>query len=566
MFAPALAILWEIWRKNRWALLAIFAAIPFWAVLNRALCGPLQPRGDEALALVWPVLVFLIDVVPMWLSFLVLAVIFCYTEPDPQRGHARFPARLFVLPVRTRVLVTCPILYGVAALVAVALAWEKLVLASLPPVEWMPLHFLPLTYVGSAMVLLQATVWILPGFPASRLIVLGTLLFGLTWLAMWPLAHAGAGDWSAGQAAAWQSRSTAAMAVISALAYLAALFAVERDRRGVERSWAAWRRRLGRFRDVLPRRRQPFASGAGAQLWFEWRRGGGLLPLAVGFFMALVLGPIAWIVQEVNPASSIVIDAESTATMLGIVLALPLVLAFFVGKRNAERELTQTPFHFIRPVAVGELVLRKLEMAAWSTALAWGLVLVVTPLWLAWWCDTSLLHRGGRALATWYAPPTRHALAPLMLIAALALTWRWMVVSLYLGLWGRAKCFLWSVAVSVVGAWLLLIFTASLAHPGKLMKHELDILPWLGAGLAGKALLAGWAFRSAHRRGLMTARAVWTYLGIWLGVTLCLVTLALILFAPTSASKAVVILGSTLVFPLARIGLAPLALAAHRHR
>jgi len=85
------------------------------------------------LTLIWPVLVFLTDIVPMWISLLGLAVIFCYTEADPQRGHARFPARLFVLPVRTAWLVTWPMIYGVAAVLVVSLAWEKLVLASLPP-------------------------------------------------------------------------------------------------------------------------------------------------------------------------------------------------------------------------------------------------------------------------------------------------------------------------------------------------------------------------------------------------------------------------------------------------
>src|SRR5436189_6416061 len=100
MASPALAILWEIWRKNRWALRIIFSAIPLWAILSRLLCGPLRPTGDEVLTMIWPVLVFFADVVPMWFSLLAVAVIFCYTETDPQRGHARFPSRLFVLPAR----------------------------------------------------------------------------------------------------------------------------------------------------------------------------------------------------------------------------------------------------------------------------------------------------------------------------------------------------------------------------------------------------------------------------------------------------------------------------------
>src|SRR5881396_3441135 len=77
------------------------------------------------------------------------------------------------------------------------------------------------------------------GSPESRLIVLGVVLFGLTWLAMWPLAHAGVGDWSADRAAAFQRRSAWVMASASLLAYLGALRAIERDRRGGGRTWAS---------------------------------------------------------------------------------------------------------------------------------------------------------------------------------------------------------------------------------------------------------------------------------------------------------------------------------------
>ena len=52
---------------------------------------------------------------------------------------------------------------------------------------------------------------------------------------------------------------------------------------------------------------------------------------------------------------------------------------------------------------------------------------------------------------------------------------------------------------------------------------------------------------------------------MWLGVTVCLAALALILFAPTAVSRVAIVLGSALVFPLARIGLAPLALAGQRY-
>jgi len=406
----------------------------------------------------------------------------------------------------------------------------------------------------------------LPGFPASRVIVLAVLLFGLTWLAAWPVAHAGVGDWPAERAASFQRKATMAMAAVSVLAYLAALCAVERDRRGGGRNWVAWRRQIRRVLEALPRRQKPFRSPRAAQRWFEWRRGGWLLPFTVGFFLALILGPIAWLVKGLNAESSFVIDPESTVAMLCVVLALPFVLAFFVGKRQAEKELTSTPFHFLRPVTQGGLLLGKLETAGWSAALAWLLVLVVTPLWLALWCDPSLLVREWRTLQAVFSPATLWALLPLALVSAVGLTWRWMVVSLYLGLWGRPKIFISSVGLTVVGAWLLLVWLGSQAGHLSRPWRWAELLPWLGVGLALKGLVAAWAFRAAHRRALLSARALWIYLAVWLGMTGCLAALAGLLFSPTSVPGAVIVCGAALVFPLARIGLATLALEAQRHR
>ena len=567
MSSPALAILWEIWRKNRLGLILIAAAIPVWAVLSRALVGWLQHIStDDSIKELWAILVLLADALPMWVSLFALGVMFCYTETDPKRGHTRFPSRLYALPVRTIVLVTCPMVYGVVAIMAVAFAWEKLVLGSLPQVEWMPQRFLPLMFPAAAMVMLQATVWSLPAFPGNRLLVLAVLLFGLTWLVIEPNAHAGVGDWSAERAASFQNRSSIALAGASALAYLVALIAVERDRRGGGIVWAALWRRVCKLIEALPRRSKPFRSLAAAQLWFERRRSGFLLPLYVGAFMALILGPIGWIVKLEGPPSTTVIDAEPTVTMCCFVLALPLALAFVIGKRLAEIELDPTPFQFLRPVTSGELVVRKLQAAARSAAISWLMVLAVTPIWLALWCDTSLLAGGWRTLQASYSMPALCALLSLGLLAVVALTWRWLVVSLYLGLWGRPRVFISSAAISLLGGWVMLIVVVNHFDHPKQLKQWLEAVRYLAILVALKGVIAAWSFQKAHRLGLLTARAIFTYLGIWFGVTLCLAAFGWLLLAGTILPKPVIVLGAMLLIPLARIGLAPLALDANRHR
>ncbi len=566
MQTPALAIAWEIWRKNRWGLLVILAAIPAWALFSRALAGPLQPVGDDSLKLVWPVLVLLADLVPMWVSLLALGVMFCYTETDPGRGAPQFPSRLFTLPVRTTTLVTWPILYGVLAVLSVAVAWEKLVLSSVPRTDWMPVHFMPLIFVATAMVLLQATVWSLPGFPANRLIILSLLLFGLVWLAAWPRAHMGAGDWSMERTATFQRNSNVALVVVSALAYLVALIAVERDRRGGRIGWAALWARMFRFTGALPRWNGTFGSATGAQIWFEWRRSGWLLPVAVGFFMVLLLGPITWIVKLEGPPSATAIDAESTVTMLCLVMTLPLWLSFVIGQRNAELELKQTPFQLLRPLGNGQLVGCKLLSAAGSTALSWLMILAGTAIWLAVWCDTSNLAAGWATLTARYSAVTLWVLIPLTLLVAMALSWRWLVVSLYQGLWGRQGIFMWRAAICLLGGWVGLIVAAQMFDHPRQLKQWTEVALYLGVLVVLKGLLAAWVFRSAHRRGLLTGRGIVAGLAIWVGAVFCFASLTSLLLAHTIVPKVVIVLGALLLSPLARIGLASLTLSATRHR
>lgn len=565
MSSPALAILWEIWRKNRWGLIVILAAIPVWAVLSRVLMGPLQPPHDE-LNSIWPILVLLADGLAMWVSLFALGVMFCFTETDPKGGYPRFPARLFALPVRTITLVSCPMIYGVIAAVAVAFAWEKLVLGSLQTTEWMPHRFLPLMFPAAAMVLLQATVWSLPAFPGNRLLVLGALLFGLVWLAIEPNAHGSVGDWSQQRVAAYQQRASIALAGASVVAYLAALIAVERDRRGALIRWTAIWRRAGAFFEQTPRRIASFRSVMSAQLWFEWRQRGFLLPLTVAALMTLILGPVGWIVKLEGPPGTTVIDAEPTVTMFCLVLALPLVLAFVIGKRFAETELDPSAFQLLRPVTSGEMVIRKLQMAARSAALSWAMVLVAVPIWLALWCDTSLLSRGWHLLQARYSVPALCALLSLGLLTLVALTWRWLAVSLYLGLWGRPKVFITSAACSFVGGWLFLIVAAiNFDHPKQLKQWE-ELAYYLAALVALKWIVGAWAFRETHRRGLMPARVIFAYGALWLGVTMGVAAFAWLALRGTIVPKPAIVLGAMLIVPLARIGLAPLALNAHRHR
>ena len=92
-------------------------------------------------------------------------------------------------------------------------------------------------------------------------------------------------------------------------------------------------------------------------------------------------------------------------------------------------------------------------------------------------------------------------------------------------------------------------------------------LPWLFTfGLIAKILIAVWAFSEATRRGLLSQRAAVKYLAFWSLGTICFVAIASALCAGTAFPQPLVTLGVALLLPLARVGLAPLALAWGRHR
>lgn len=105
-----------------------------------------------------------------------------------------------------------------------------------------------------------------------------------------------------------------------------------------------------------------------------------------------------------------------------------------------------------------------------------------------------------------------------------------------------------------------------------LLPGLLGVLPWvLGGAVALKAGVAGWAFRTATRRGLLTGRAVAGAAAAWLGFFGAVLALGVLLMGdgsglPAAISPAIVPLGAALFAPLARFGLAPLAVDAARHR
>jgi len=145
---------------------------------------------------------------------------------------------------------------------------------------------------------------------------------------------------------------------------------------------------------------------------------------------------------------------------------------------------------------------------------------------------------------------------------ALALAWH-LAGALPLWLTGRVESAAWA-GLLLLGGYIALGNAIQF-----LDKHFglLVALPLLFTfGLIAKILIAVWAFREANRRRLLSPRATVKYFAFWLVGTMCFVTIAAAICQGMVFPQPLVTLGAALLLPLARVGLASLALAWGRHR
>jgi hypothetical protein len=552
MHSPLAALGWEIWRRGRRAAWLALGCVCFCAVVN--LATPENLRATETAQSVFEPLFGMLMVLSM---FLIMGI-FNYTEYNSTREWNGFPYRLFALPVPTWKLVTLPMILGVVAVELVYLAWIKLVWTheTVPRPEWLAV------VLGAYMACYQAMLWSLAGFRIVRLLVLG--VGGVSIIVVGLLPFMG----GVAPTLQFSERSLILVMIVVVLAaHGLAWTAVARQRCGGGRrqSWVKILRE--RLSDALPRRTRDFASPAAAQFWFEWRRAGLLLPLCVGLVLVAIFGPCTWLFRH---------DPQYTLSTLVRLLAMPLVLAFVIGKVFVKPELWSAdfslpPFLAVRPLPAGDFVIGKLKVAALSVTLAWLLVLAFAALWLPLWADTTQL----RNLLNEFRllnPQSWPVIIILFLAVLMVLTWRCLVSGLWIGLSGSRFYYAVSSCLQVVvPAGLLLaaglcsetIDAGIRDHPNQMHQTVLTVIGWLLAlGVIVKFSFAVFSW------GKITPRRTGQYLLIWTGATLGFVALA-ILVCPVADPwrlEHLFVLGALVLFPFARLGVAPRSLAKNRHR
>jgi hypothetical protein len=559
--SPAAALAWEICAVQRAGFLAVFGAV----LVCAAVKWMLFPTGSNE--------AFLNVCIPLLgLSLAAVFVLFKFTESDRRERFNGFPRRLFTLPVRTVWLVTLPMLYGAATVVLVYVGWAGLILG--PGSQG---HFslgFPSLYLATGMICFQAIVWSLAGFPITRLIILGIWGSALTtsWIAFSPIMGQDQVGLSLAQALKVSPGTvqTGILLTLSLTAYGLAWWSLARQRHGATIRFA-WPRSISIFAAMATRRQKAFATACHAQLWFEWRRNGIVLPLISGALLVVIVTPFFAALPFFG-------HAETGTVLLTLVwiLVLPFVLAFIVGQgfgktnfwgQELSKDLGVPLFLAVRPLKPTDWLGVKIKTAALSAVATWVVAGTVVPVWLFASSDCGLYLSLCLAL-----PPTIWAgavLLPLLLLLFLAMliTWRLLMANLYIGVLGNKHL------LNAAFGFVFLALFGSLVLAGWHSQHAKEIgdlapmLPWVAAVLGTLGLIKmGLALRffcRARRRGLVSAEAGLKYFVLWIWGTEFLLLLAL--STPVTGAAAYVLgLLAFLALPLARVSLAPLAFARSR--
>lgn len=541
-----MTLAWEIWRQSRRSFWLVAGIILFASLVNHII--PERIRAIEAYREPLEGVNGLLMVLSLGFVF----GIFNYTESDRRKDWSGFPYRLFVLPIPTWHLVALPMVLGASSIISAFWCWVKLVFThgEISTPWWFAV------VLGVFMAFYQTAIWALAGLRITRLLVLGLAGPIFVTIAILPIA---AKDFSS----PWVSEKVLILLLVglALLTFGVAWFSVARQRHGggLRRSWL--RAHLEKILDALPRRRRNFATPAAAQFWFEWRRAGWILPICAGAILLLAC-PLSWLYRN---------DPQTTVRMLAEILAMPLVLALAVGMGFVRPDFwsldgSLTAFLAIRPISTGEIIVTKMKVAALSVAITWSLVLAFICVWLAGWANNAQLNRLLFEFKMFY-PHSWHLILILSVPGLMMVTWRSLVSGFWAGLAGSWKLSFLSTFAKLIALVLGLVGLAWMADHDK----------WSKAHPGLTITLIGWILALAVIAKLWTASIFWNkitparvrqYLLIWSGATLCLLALAIIASPLMDVFRLehLFVLAAFLVFPLARLGLAPTALAKNRHR
>jgi hypothetical protein len=543
--SAAHAIGWEFRQRHGWVLIALLSYLLVLAALHLLGFGPIAsirlvpPDGRGALL-----------IAPLSTTFMYFLAVFSFGfSGDLAARQSIFPARLFILPVRTSTLVRAPMLYGTLAVaipVQAATLLARWALGLDTPIIW------PALLAAVFLAWTQALTWMPYGFRGVRVV------FTVVWLVTL--------DAVVLLAMYFKVSEPVMLAILAPqlpLAYLTACYAVARARRG---DVPDWRPSIARSTSAVGSARPsraPFASAARAQFWYEWRRQGRTLPTLVTIVLIFEL-PLFWLARD---APGLLLE------LLVLALITPPLLAAFVSatvsKANpdARDSLTMSPFIATRPLSSADLIAAKLKMAVGSTLAAWLVIAIALPLTLVWSGTWPIVEARAARLAEIVGAPRTIAFALLLVCGLIASTWKQLVQGMYIGLSGRE----WISRAMMVGALVFVVcigpvvqWVADTDHAQARLWHSLPLI--LAILVVLKMLAAAVVASRLARSGLLSDRTLVRGAVRWVAVVLMLnAVLAWLVYGPLVPPYLLTLL-AILAVPLARVSAAPLALAWNRHR
>ncbi|MBP3956087.1 hypothetical protein J8F10_12415 [Gemmata sp. G18] len=542
MRAPVTALAWEFWGRYRWGLSAFGLFVGACAGIAAAAPGA-NPRMFASLSSIW---------FAMGLGYLI--VVFAYgSEVRLETADSGFPARFFLLPVRTWVLVGWPMLQGVLAAALAWVAWDQLVLRPCgieTPFWW-------LAMLAAVVVTIQAVLWVPFGLPWVRLPV---ALVVLTALVRAPVLLAVADERFA-EPGTENTILTALAVVLIPVAFLVARAGVGRARCGDSPDWLRAIGALRRPREL--RARRPFASPMSAQVWYEWRVRGLGFPLLVLFALSILV------------ACALLLEPPGDRKPgFGVaLLCIPPLMAAFCGQyMGAMGDITHGVFNLpafaaTRPMSNSALVSAKLRAAAIISGVTWALTVAVAGTWMAFTGGMNGLSQKWDYAVSALGTARACVFFGLIAIGPVFLIWRLLVENLWIGLTGRAWVAHAAITVAaLVGVPVAYEWTRWGSEPARLDRIR-AALPWAATGLiALKFLLAGAALRALHRRGELSTGAIQRVLGAWVLVVAGLFAALCWLVPVEWTSDYNLAAGVVLFVSLARLLVAPVALSWNRHR
>jgi hypothetical protein len=549
MHSSTTAVLWVIWRRHRWVLIA--GAV--WLVAVSILCHAMSDGvlfGVRLLVHEHVVLfMLLLGISPLVCGLLPLFAYAC--DADIAGRESAFPARMFTLPMTTRALVGWPMLYGTAA---IALAWLAVASFVLRPGGMnVPLGW-PAVFLASCLAWVQALSWRpfgLPGLRMAAAILTISLLVAVT------------GLWVAGLPEVVVSLLLGSTILP---AYAVAVAGVARARRGDQPDcpWlVGWARTVAGW---FSARGRTFGSPSGAQVWFEWRRNGLGLLITVGLmilFLALLIA-----VGRQNPRHPPGSPLRSPILLLAVPLLASWVGGGSWGSCGDARSGQAIPaFLATRPLTNAGLIWAKMKAAAIGAAVVWGMTLAAVVLMILLTASWAELAGQWSVLTMDLSGFQKTALVPLGVLLLFGCTWVPMVANMFLGLAGRG--WVWNVGAFAISAAVVAVIPVACwlsMHP-EYLNDLVAAVPWvLAAAAALKLLLAAWSLRALLRRRLVAGPLMTRLLAAWLLAAACSIALIHWLVPGHLAPWYLVASCVVLFLPLVRILLAPLALAWNRHR